>query len=178
MFDAAIELFTERGYSAVTLGDIAKQVGLARNSLYRYFPTKASILLRWYAEELPVQAARSRELLAGDDAPARRIGRWAEAQLDYVQQPEHRLLAALGEAAADLDPDDRAVLAAGHDDLLAPLRGALADAGLTGDALSATADQVWGAVLVQSRRELDGGEDAAGRAVLTRTIAALARDPS
>ena len=60
VFDAAIALFTERGYSAVTLGDIAKEVGLARNSLYRYFPTKASILLRWYAEESTMQRKRWR----------------------------------------------------------------------------------------------------------------------
>lgn len=174
VFDAAIALFVERGYSAVTLGDIAKEVGLARNSLYRYFPTKASILLRWYAEELPVQAARSHELLAGDGPPARRIDRWAAAQLDYAQQPEHRLLAAVGEAAADLDPEDRALLAASHDQLLAPLRAALADAGLDGAALAATADQLWGAVLVQSRRELEVGTDPVGRAVLTRSIDALA----
>lgn len=52
VFDAAIALFTDRGYGAVTLADIAAEVGLARNSLYRYFPDKAAILLRWYRTEL------------------------------------------------------------------------------------------------------------------------------
>ena len=44
VFDAAIGLFTEQGVSNVTTADIATEVGLARTSLYRYFPTKASIV--------------------------------------------------------------------------------------------------------------------------------------
>ena len=173
VFDAAITLFTERGYSAVSLGDIAKAVGLARNSLYRYFPTKASILLRWYANEMPVQISRSAELLAGDDAPAQRIDRWATAQIEYARRPEHRLIAAVGEAAGDLDPEARAALAASHEQLMAPFDATLGDAGLSGPALTATADLLWNAVLAQARRELEHGPDPAGRAGLTRCLAAL-----
>jgi AcrR family transcriptional regulator len=173
VFDAAIELFTEHGYSAVTLGDIAKKVGLARNSLYRYFPTRAAILLRWYANEMPTQIQRSLDLLTGDDPPAARIDRWAAAQIDYAHQPEHRLIAALGEAASDLDTTARTELAASHERLLAPFHAALADAGLGGPELTATADLIWNAVLTQVRRELDTGTDPIGRAVLTRCIHAL-----
>ena len=177
MFDAAIALFTERGYRAVTLGDIAKEVGLARNSLYRYFPTKASILLRWYANEMPAQIERSAELLDGTDPPARRIDRWAAAQIDYAHQPEHRLIAALGEVAGDLGADARTELATSHEQLMAPFHAALADAGLQGPELTATADLIWNAVLAQARRELDRGDDPTGRAVLTRCIDALVPGP-
>jgi len=173
VFDAAIALFTERGYRAVTLGDIANAVGLARNSLYRYFPTKASILLRWYANEMPVQIRRSTELLAGDDPPAQRIDRWAMAQIEYARRPEHRLIAALGEAAGDLDPEALAALAASHEQIMAPFDAALGDAGLAGPELAATADLIWNAVLAQARRELEHGTDPAGRAVLSRCIAAM-----
>jgi AcrR family transcriptional regulator len=173
VFDAAIRLFSERGYSDVTLGDIAKEVGLARNSLYRYFPTKASILLRWNQSEMPAQVQRSVDLLAGDDPPAQRIGRWASAQIDYAHQPEHRLIAALGEAAGDLDASDRAELAASHEQLMDPFRAALAEAGLTGAEQAATADLIWSAVLAQARRELQSGDDPTGRAVLARCIDAL-----
>ena len=173
VFDAAIALFSERGYGAVTLADIAKEVGLARNSLYRYFPTKASILLRWYAGELPVQVQRSHDLLTGPGTPADRIDRWAIEQIEYAQQPEHRLIAALGEAAPDLDPEERALLAASHEQLMAPLHAALAEAGLTGARRAATGDLLCGAVLVQARRELGSASDPEGRAVLARCIRAL-----
>src|SRR5690606_10118161 len=55
VLDAAVRLFSERGYSEVTIGDIAAEVGLARNSLYRYFPDKDHILLAWFRRELPGQ---------------------------------------------------------------------------------------------------------------------------
>lgn len=175
VFDAAIALFTEHGYSHVTLTDIAKEVGLARNSLYRYFPTKASILMRWYANEMPAQIQRSADLLGGDASPPDRIERWAAAQIDYAHRPEHRLIAALGEAAGDLSADERVELAASHEQLMAPLLAALAEGGLAGSELTATADLIWNAVLTQARRELDTGDDPGGRAVLTRCIDALAR---
>ena len=60
VFTRAIRLFLERGYENVTLGDIGVGIGLARNSLYRYFPDKAHILLRWFQSELPRQVTRVR----------------------------------------------------------------------------------------------------------------------
>lgn len=174
VFDAAISLFTEHGYRAVTLADIAKEVDLARNSLYRYFPTKASILLRWYAKEMPTQIQRSADLLAGEDPPAQRINRWATAQIDYAHRPEHRLIAALAEASADLSPTARTELIASHEQLMAPFHTTLTEAGLSGAVLAATGDLIWNAVLTQARRELNTGDDPEGRAVLTRCINCLA----
>ncbi len=140
MFDAAIGLFTTHGYSAVTLADIAAEVGLARNSLYRYFPDKAAILLRWYRTELPAQAASLLRPLAGDDAASERLLRWAEAQIDYARRPEHALIAAMAEAAPDLDADARAELAESHHRLLAPVTDALAATGLAGADLDAATE--------------------------------------
>ena len=108
VFDTALRLFTERGYSHVTLGDIAAEVGLKRNSLYRYFPSKAHILVRWFRAELPAQAAHSSEVLTGTGPPLGRIVRWADDQLDYALRPEHALIAALSDVVPDLDPETRA----------------------------------------------------------------------
>ncbi len=174
VFDAAIGLFVARGYGAVTLSDIAAEVGLARNSLYRYFPDKAAILLRWYRTELPAQAARSAELLAGDDPPAARLLRWAEAQIDYARQPEHALVAAMAEAVADLAPAERAELAESHQRLLAPVVSTLAESGLGGAELDAATDLLWGLVLAQASRELRVGDDPAGRRQLAALVATIA----
>jgi AcrR family transcriptional regulator len=173
VFDAAIGLFVERGYGAVTLADIAAQVGLARNSLYRYFPDKASILLRWYRAEMPAQAARSAELLVGDDAPADRILRWAAAQIDYARQPEHALIAALGEVTPGLAPDVLAELAESHTQLVAPFVATLAEAGLSGDDLDAAQELIWGLIVAQAQRELRIGDDPAGRRHLAAAIRAI-----
>ena len=43
---ATVSLFAERGAGNVTIADIAAEVGLARTSVYRYFPTKGAIVAR------------------------------------------------------------------------------------------------------------------------------------
>lgn len=175
VFAAAMRLFLERGYAAVTLADVAAEVGLKRNSLYRYFPDKAHILVRWLRRELPEQAAESRRLLRGEGDPGERLQRWAAHQLDYARRPEHGLVAALPDVARDLDDATRAELADSHRELLAPLDETLAEAGL-GDAAErdAAARLLWGLVMTAAEAEsAGGGPDGALRERLRRGVAAL-----
>lgn len=175
VFEAAIRLFLERGYAAVGLADIAVAVGLKRNSLYRYFPDKAHILLRWLRRELPEQVAESERLLGGDGDPVERIQAWATYQLDYARRPEHRLIAALPDLARDLDAETRAELADSHRGLLAPLDGVLAEAGIADPAeRKAAARLIGGLVLGAAGTESREREEAALRRRLHRAIAALA----
>lgn len=180
VFDAAIRLFVERGYREVTLADIAAEVGLARNSLYRYFPDKAHIVLRWLRRELPVEAARARELLTGDEPPLDRIGRWADHQLAYARRPEHALLAAMPAVARDLDAASRAELADSHRTLVEPLDDVLVELGLTDPAdRGAARDLIQGLVLAAASREArTGGPDPVLRARLTGAIAGAAATPA
>lgn len=63
IYDAALDLFCDVGYKEATLIDIAKSAKVSTRTLYRYFPTKGSILeffckenilsLKRYASELP-----------------------------------------------------------------------------------------------------------------------------
>lgn len=160
VFDAAIRLFLERGYRHVSLGDIASEVGLARNSMYRYFPSKAHIVLRWFRTELVAQATRARDILESDGDPADRIDRWVLDQLDYARRPEHALIAEVTELIPDLDDDARAELAHSHGTLLAPLERTLAEAGIDDPAVrSVTADLILGVVLIAARREAGTGAE-------------------
>lgn len=174
MFEAAIRLFRERGYSQVTMADIAADVGLARNSLYRYYPDKAHILLRWFRTELPRQSERSRALLAGDGRPVERIKRWADDQLDYAHEPEHRLIAALADAAPNLDASTRAELADSHRELFAPLDETIAEAGVgQSPERSAITDLIGGLVLSAAQREERLGPDPTVRALVRAAIDGL-----
>jgi AcrR family transcriptional regulator len=175
VFEAALRLFRERGYAAVSLADVAAEVGLRRNSLYRYFPDKAHILLRWLRRELAEQVDESRRRLAGDGDPVPRIQDWAAYQLEYARRPEHRLVAALPEVARDLDADTRAELADIHRGLLGPLDDALAEAGIADPGeRAASARLIWGLVLGAAEAADDGCEEAGLRRRLDRAIAALA----
>lgn len=43
ILDKALELFSEKGYDAVSVGEIAKAVGIKAPSLYNHFPSKQAI---------------------------------------------------------------------------------------------------------------------------------------
>lgn len=172
--DAAVGLFLERGYRSVSLADIAAAVGLARNSLYRYFPGKEHILLAWLRRELPEQARRADAAIDPGAAPVDRVLAWARFQLDYAREPVHQLLAAVGEIAHELDPDARAELADSHRLLLEPVHEILADAGVA-DAgeRQARTSLLLGLVLGAARHEEATGEDALVRARLEDAVRAL-----
>ena len=57
--EAALKLFAERGFDAVSTGDIAEEVGVTKGALYRHFTDKKSIL-----DEILRQAAEDDALTA------------------------------------------------------------------------------------------------------------------
>ena len=160
VFEAAVGLFLERGYDQVSLADIAAAVGLARNSLYRYFPDKAHIMVRWFRTELPVQVGIAAEALGGGAPLEERFRRYVDAQLDYAATPAHALIASLVEVIPTLDAQVRLEFMASHRDLLAPLDDALGRAGVE-DAVerSMIADLIGGLINAGAAREARLGRD-------------------
>lgn len=125
---AAVGLFAERGYAAVTLADIAAEVGLARTSLYRYFPDKDHILLAWLRTEIDGLVGRS-EAIGGADRPAiERLTDWFHLQLDYMEDPEHQVFATIAATMGTLGPAVRAELTTQHQRLYATVEAIVADA--------------------------------------------------
>jgi len=69
IFDAAVDLFAERGYDRTSVREIARTVGITESAVYRHYPSKESILeaIFSYMETrvyTPLAPARS----AGGDA--------------------------------------------------------------------------------------------------------------
>ena len=127
VIDAASRLFAERGVSQVSLATIASEVGLARNSLYRYFPDKGHILAAWFRAELaPLQVAST--AIATDGRPAgERLDAWLRLHLDYLTAPEHQAMMSAATEMSSLTDDVRADIADGHRDLYATLGMIVAD---------------------------------------------------
>lgn len=168
--EAALRLFIERGYHEVSLADIAAEVGLARNSLYRYVPDKAHLLVDWFRAELPAEAARAAAVLDAPGTPQERIHRWALEQLAYARRPEHALVAALGEVAGQLDDATRAELGRSHGALFAPLGAVLAEAGMGPARRDATVALLGGVVVAGARHEADGGDRTAVEATVLAAV--------
>ncbi|NMO55393.1 TetR/AcrR family transcriptional regulator [Actinoplanes sp. TBRC 11911] len=47
LFEAAIEVITERGYDRATMEDIATKAGVARRTAFNHFPAKSDIAVEW-----------------------------------------------------------------------------------------------------------------------------------
>ncbi len=150
---AAVRLFSEHGYENVTIADIASEVGLARSSLYRYFPSKAHILLAWTDRELPRHVAESRALLQGPGPPEQRIVAWVHHELDAAADPTHALLREATERADDLDEETRSSIAASHRSLVEPLAATLREAGLPRAEVDVTSELIGSLVAAAARLE-------------------------
>jgi AcrR family transcriptional regulator len=50
IYDAALQLFREKGFEQTTMRDIARQAGVALGGAYYYFASKEAIVLAFYAE--------------------------------------------------------------------------------------------------------------------------------
>jgi AcrR family transcriptional regulator len=69
--DAAVELFSERGYKSTTVRELALACGLTPGALYNHFPSKDALLysiLREVHEQLDVHLDAGLEGVAGDPA--------------------------------------------------------------------------------------------------------------
>ena len=84
----ALELFAERGYEAVTVNEIAEAAEVAKATLFKYFPTKESLVLQG---------------VAGDDLAAAVSGRPAGQPIVEALRAHFLALAA---AASDPSPID------------------------------------------------------------------------
>jgi AcrR family transcriptional regulator len=97
---AAVELFTEQGYDATTVTQIAERAGVTKSTLFRYFPDKREILAAG-------QETLSQLLTEGiTEAPA------GVTPLEAVAAGLERVSSAMGQMNRDLGPRLKAAVAA------------------------------------------------------------------
>jgi AcrR family transcriptional regulator len=90
--DAAMKLFTKRGFAVTTVEDIAAAAGIGRRTLFRYFPTKQDIMLDPRRLDRAFARAALRERRAGADDIEHVMTVLAELQRRAfaVFRPEHQ----------------------------------------------------------------------------------------
>jgi AcrR family transcriptional regulator len=136
--DAALSLFEGQGYEATTVEEIAERAEVSVTTFFRYFPTKAEVLLSDHGEQLPalhrsiverpqgeddllaIQRAVQLEWVAAIDpertARKTRIVDRSDQLVGMSYHRGHRWYAAVTEALArrrGLDiPDDRCIVTA------------------------------------------------------------------
>lgn len=127
---AARELLEERGDAErVTFGAVAERAGLARNSVYRYFPDRAALFTAVVADATPRWTAHIAARMDAAPAPADKVTAHALAQLELVRDGEHRIARALSTARTTHRPEPSKDAAQAHRTILLPLVAALSDLG-------------------------------------------------
>ncbi|MFE7356615.1 TetR/AcrR family transcriptional regulator [Streptomyces sp. NPDC057543] len=124
---AARELLEGGDAEAVTFTAVARATGLARNSVYKYFPGRPELLAAVVEDAMPrwTDAIRSRMAVAG--TPEAKIAAYVSSQLELVRVGEHRIAQALAGVRDAAVVRESAVRA--HRELLTPLIGALTELG-------------------------------------------------
>jgi AcrR family transcriptional regulator len=124
ILDAAFALLEEGGYQAITMGGIAARAGVGRQTLYRWWPSKAAVVFEAFLDKVSIGP-----FPAGDgDFPSRLRGFAHGFVTLYVDGPGGRRLRELI-GAAQTDPDlARALAEQWFEPRRAPVRQALRDA--------------------------------------------------
>ena len=100
--DAAIELFAERGYAAVTVHDLARATGLTTGSIYGNFANKAILLVEAIEARLAQDLERLPDALIESGSPADLV----EFHLEkFGKRARLRALLIEGATAARSDPE-------------------------------------------------------------------------
>src|SRR2546421_5638436 len=85
LYEAAVDLIAERGYSATTVDDIAERAGVAKGTVYYNFPSKPALFEELLRHGIGLLTARFREVVAGQP-PREAVGALIRAQLEYIQR--------------------------------------------------------------------------------------------
>lgn len=97
ILNAALDLFSQHGYRGTDMGDIAQAMGLARNSLYRYYPSKDHILVAVMQRAMVPCIERIDALAQSHPDPAARIDAWLDLQMELATGPCHAMMKMLGD---------------------------------------------------------------------------------
>lgn len=121
VFAAATRLFAERGVDNVSMGMIAEEVGLARSSLYRYFPTKSTIVHRWFELAMTPLVEDCDRIAQSATPPAEKFTTWVDRQIDFLSDPGNHAMISASIETTELTDEQRSSMGERHRDLYASL---------------------------------------------------------
>ena len=100
IYDAALELFREKGFEPTTMRDIAAKAGVALGGAYYYYSAKDAIVLDFYRQMQASSHEVILEALAGHKKLRDRIRCVLEKRLELLE-PNRKFCAALSRHAPD-----------------------------------------------------------------------------
>ncbi|MEO8597710.1 MAG: helix-turn-helix domain-containing protein [Candidatus Solibacter sp.] len=88
LLQAARAVFARQGYANTGVDDIAAQAGIAKGTIYLYFPSKEAIYLAAVLEDARLLAADSRAAMASAGAWQEKLGAYIRTRVNYFERHE------------------------------------------------------------------------------------------
>lgn len=126
---AASQLARRDGLGKLTVGAVAKEAGLARSSVYDYFPSVTDIIAEVLVDELLEMCEQLAEGVAPARSDAEVVQLWIRTSLVMVADGRHKLLSAV--AGIDFPATRRTQINSLHRRMAIPLVEALANHGVS-----------------------------------------------
>ncbi|WP_437617793.1 TetR family transcriptional regulator [Sorangium sp. So ce1151] len=106
ILDAALRVFSRKGYSAATLQDVAAEAGLTRGAVYWHFKGKVELYTALVGERFARANAVLAEALSPRYSPLESIERLLTRSLEYLEEdPEYRAVLSISLFKTELTPE-------------------------------------------------------------------------
>ena len=128
ILDAVGDVLAEDGYAGLELATVARKVGLARTSLYRYAHHKDELVAQWLERAFEPAMAQAVEKLTAEGPPAKRIAAWLDGQLDFAAQPRDGAAVRLMAEFDGLPESIRSLVTQSHQQLRDTITDTIAEA--------------------------------------------------
>ncbi|WP_437662724.1 TetR family transcriptional regulator [Sorangium sp. So ce1182] len=106
ILDAALRVFSRKGYSAATLQDVAAEAGLTRGAVYWHFKGKVELYTALVSERFARANEVLAEALSPRYSPLESIERLLTRSLEYLEEdPEYRAVLSISLFKTELTPE-------------------------------------------------------------------------
>ena len=105
----AVRLFAERGYSAVSMRELAEAVGMRQGGIYNHFPSKQALLADLMATHMETLLATLEDALSMAQTPENRLAAFVRNHMAFhLDHPDDVFLAYM--EIRSLEPENRAAI--------------------------------------------------------------------
>jgi AcrR family transcriptional regulator len=106
IFDAAVNLFLEKGFQETSMREIAEAAGMGKSSLYDYFRTKDEILAFVIEEETIILIKQAQAIASQNTPPEIRLKQIMRLHVSFMQENAN-LFSRLSAEALRLKPESQ-----------------------------------------------------------------------
>jgi len=128
ILNAVGEIVAERGPNQLELAQVARRVGLARTSLYRYGRDRDDLVAAWLDREFGPVFRQAMLALEGHGDPYQRLLNWLDVQVAFAQLPRHAAAGRILAELTSLPATVRSTLDVQHDRMQSVLTRTVAEA--------------------------------------------------